>query len=226
MSQRLVNSGLIDGLIVTADTIDSHFVHMIEPYDIPFVQIGRPLSEAAACISYVDVDNEAGAYLAASHLIQRGYRRIGQLATLHNTAGHDRDAGFRRALSDRGLPVDESLIEVSRFNEASGYRAMRRLLDKQPDAVFAQSDSIALGAIRAIRDRDLRVPDDVAVVGFDDMPLASSASPPLTSVRQPIARTGALAVETLLDIMQTAPMPARHLVLPVELVIRASSGAA
>ncbi len=225
MSQRLVNSGLIDGLIVTADTIDSQFVQMIQPYDIPFVQIGRPLQESAASISYVDVDNEAGAYLAASHLIQQGYRRIGQLATLHNTAGHDRDAGFRRALHDRGLGVDESLIEVSSFNEASGYRAMQRLLPKEPEAVFAQSDSIALGAIRAIRDQDLRVPEDIAVVGFDDMPLAASAEPPLTSVRQPIARTGALAVETLLDIIQTSPEPARHIVLPVELVIRASSGA-
>ena len=196
---------------------------MIQPYGIPFVQIGRPLREAATCISYVDVDNEAGAYLAASHLTQQGYRRIGQIATLHNMAGHDRDAGFRRALNDRGLPIDESLIALSSFSEASGYRAMQQLLMRQPEAIFAQSDAIALGAIRAIRDHDLRVPEDIAVVGFDDMPLAASASPPLTTVRQPIARTGKLAVETLLDIIQTTPQPARHIVLPVELVIRASS---
>ena len=225
MSQRLVNSGLIDGLIVTADTIDSQFVHMIQPYDIPFVQIGRPLREAAACVSYVDVDNEAGAYLAVSHLIQQGYRRVGQIATMHNTAGYDRDAGYRRAMDDRGLPVDESLVALSSFSEAGGYRAMNALLAQEPDAVFAQSDSIALGAIRAIRDGGLQVPDDIAVVGFDDMPLAESASPPLTTVRQPIARAGQQAVETLLDIIHTTPQPARHIILPVELVIRASSGA-
>ncbi|MYI42094.1 MAG: LacI family transcriptional regulator [Chloroflexi bacterium] len=225
MSQRLASSGLIDGLIVTADTIDSQFVQMIQPYDIPFVQIGRPQRETASCIIYLDVDNEPGANLAGSHLLQQGYRRIGQIATLHNTAGQDRDAGFRRALNDRGLPIDEALIALSSFSEASGYRAMQHLLPRQPEAVFAQSDAIALGAIRAIRDSDLRVPEDIAVVGFDDMPLAASSSPPLTTVRQPIARAGKLAVETLLDIIQTSPQPARHIVLPVELVIRASSGA-
>ncbi len=225
VSQRIVASGLIDGIIVTADTIESTFVNKIQQYDIPFVQIGRPPRSSLADVSYVDVDNEAGAYLATSHLMQLGYRRIGQLATAHNTAGADRDAGYRQALSDRGLPFDKSLIEVSDFSEAGGYGAMQALLDREPDAVFAQSDAIALGAIRAIRDRGLTVPDDIAVVGFDDMPLASSADPPLTTVRQPINRTGVLAVETLIDIVKTSPKPARHIVLPVELVIRASSGA-
>ncbi len=222
MSQHIVASGMIDGLVITADTIESTFVSKIQQYDIPFVQIGRPPKSGAADISYVDVDNEAGAYLATSHLIQFGYRRIGQLATAHNTAGAYRDAGFRHALADRGMPIDEELIEVSDFSDAGGYEAMRSLLDRRPDAVFANSDAIALGAIR---DRGLVVPDDIAVVGFDDMPLAASADPPLTTVRQPINRTGALAVETLIDIVKTSPEPARHLVLPVELVIRASGGA-
>ena len=225
LSQRIVASGLIDGLVITADTIESDFVSKIQRYDIPFVQIGRPPRASMADISYVDVDNEAGAYLAASHLIQLGYRRIDQLATAHNTAGEDRDAGYRHALADRGLPIDESLIEVSDFSETGGYEAMRALLERRPEAVFAQSDSIALGAIRAIRDRGLSVPDDIAVVGFDDMPMAASADPPLTTVRQPIHRTGLLATETLIDIARTSPLPARHIVLPVELVIRASSGA-
>lgn len=226
VSQRIVASGLIDGLIITADTINSTFVSKIQQYEIPFVQIGRPPKSNAAAISYVDVDNEAGAYLAASHLVQLGYRRIGQLATSHNTAGADRDAGFRHALADRGLELDEALVNVSDFSEAGGYQAMQALLDQQPDAVFAQSDAIALGAVRAIRDRGLRVPDDIAVVGFDDMPLAANADPPLTTIRQPINRTGMLAVDTLIDIVRTTPEPARHIVLPVELVIRASSGAA
>ena len=102
---------------------------------------------------------------------------------------------------------------------------MQALLDEGPEAVFAQSDAIALGAVRAIRDRGLSVPEDIAVVGFDDMPLAANAEPPLTTVRQPINRTGMLAVETLIDIVRTTPAPARHIILPVELVIRASSGA-
>ncbi len=223
-SQRIVASGLIDGLIVTADTIESAFVSKIQQYDIPFVQIGRPPTRNAAAISYVDVDNEAGAYLAASHLVQLGYRRIGHLATAHNTAGGDRDAGFRHALADRGLAIDAALVKVSDFSESGGYQAMQALLEQEPEAVFAQSDAIALGAIRAIRDRGMSVPEDIAVVGFDDMPMAASSDPPLTTVRQPINRTGMLAVETLIDIVRTTPEPARHIVLPVELVIRASSG--
>jgi len=225
MSQRIISSGMIDGIIITADTSDSALTGKFLPHELPVVQIGRPPRDFPAEVSYVDVDNEAGAYLATSHLIQQGYRRCGQLATMHNTAGIDRDAGFRQALADRGIRLDESLIAVCDFTEAGGYHAMQKLLPQRPRAVFAHSDAIALGALRAIREAGLRVPEDIAVVGFDDMAIAARAEPPLTTVRQPIARTGALAVQTLLDIVKTSPLPARRMVLPVELVIRASSGA-
>ena len=226
ISQRIIGSGLIDGLIITADTIENPFVTKIQQHHIPFVQIGRPLHAESTNISYIDVDNEAGAYLAASYLIQQGYRRIGQLATVHNSAGVDRDAGFRQALTDRGIPVNEELIKVAEFSQTSAHQAMGALLEQKPEAVFAQSDAMALGAMRAIRERGLRVPEDIAIVGFDDLPLAASADPPLTTIRQPIYRTGILATETLLDIIKTSPQPARHIILPVELVIRASTGTA
>lgn len=226
MSQRIIGSGLIDGLIITADTIDNPLVTKIQEYDIPFVQIGRPLRADTAKISYVDVDNKAGAYLAVSHLIQQGYQRIGQLATVHNTAGVDRDAGFRHALQERGLPIHSELIQIAEFSENSAFEAMQTLLRHKPEAVFAQSDAMAVGAMRAIAERGLNVPQDIAIAGFDDLPMAASASPPLTTIRQPIYRTGALAVETLLDIIKTSSQPARHIVLPIELVIRASTGAA
>lgn len=225
MIRRIVGGGLIDGLIVTADTIDTPFVPTIQRLGIPFVQIGRPHEQSAEQISYIDVDNYAGAHQATSHLIQQGHTRIAQIATVHNSAGFDRDRGYRHALSERGIAIDEDLIELADFSEASGYNAMKALLPKAPDAVFVQSDKMAIGALRALREADVRVPEDIAIVGFDDLPVATMGEIELTTVRQPIYRTGVMAVETLLDILNTSMEPARHIVLPVELVIRASSGA-
>jgi LacI family transcriptional regulator len=223
--KRIVGNGMIDGLIVTADTTKNPFVPTLRKFQIPFVQIGRPLDKDANEVSFVDVDNVAGGYLATLHLIQQGYKRIGQIATALNTAGMDRDAGYRRALSERGFTVDKDLIVFGDFSEASGYEAMKSLLQQKPDAVFVQSDTMAMGVLRAIRDAGLCVPQDIALVSFDDLPTSAAAEPSLTTIRQPIQRTGALAVETLIDILQTNPEPPRHIVLPVELVIRSSCGA-
>ena len=103
---------------------------------------------------------------------------------------------------------------------------MRQLLPHRPDAVFAASDIMAVGAMRAIREAGLRVPEDIAVAGFDDMPFAARTDPPLTTVRQPIQRTGALAAETLIDLIEHPDSRPRRVVLPVELVVRVSCGAA
>ncbi len=223
MIQRIVGSGVIDGLIITAEHTDTSFIPTLQAYDIPFVQIGRPHDTTKDDISYIDVDNYAGAHYATSHLIQQGHRRIAQIATIYNTAGVDRDRGYRQALVERGIAVDEELIEVGDFSETSGYEAMQRLLLKKPTAVFVQSDSMAIGALRALHEVNIQVPQDVAIVGFDDLPSASQLSPSLTTIRQPIYRTGTLAVETLIDILNTSKEPVRRIVLPVELVIRSSS---
>jgi LacI family transcriptional regulator len=225
MIQRIAGNGLIGGLIVTADTFHNPFVHKLQEYQIPFVQIGRPRDEDANRISFVDVDNEAGSYLATLHLIQQGYERIAEIATAHNTAGMDRDAGYRRALSERRFPIDSNLIVYGDFSEKSGYRAMKELLPHKPDAIFIQSDAMSQGAMKALREAGLRVPDDIAIVSFDDLPLAMNAEPPLTAIRQPILHVGALAVETLIDMLKTSTEPPRHIILPVELVIRATCGA-
>lgn len=223
MIRRIVGSGLIDGLIVTADTLDTPFVPTIQKYSIPFVQIGRPRDMSIDSISYIDVDNYAGAHQATSHLLQQGHTRIAQIATMHNTAGVDRDRGYRQALIERGISVDEDLIILADFSETSGYEAVCSLLPKEPTAIFIQSDSMAVGALRALREKNIRVPEDMAIVSFDDLPVAARLDPPLTTVRQPIYRTGKHAVETLIDILNTSNEPARHIVLPVELVIRESS---
>ena len=189
------------------------------------IQLGSIRSESASTINYVDVDNVAGGYLATSHLIQQGNQRIAHIAVANNSAGADRTAGYRRALAENGLSYDADLVAYGDFTEPTGYRAMKKLIEHKPDAVFASADFMAMGAIRAIQETGLCVPQDIAVVGFDDMPDTSIFDIPLTTIRQPIFRQGVVLIETLIDIIKTSPEPARHIVLPVELVIRASSGA-
>ena len=121
--------------------------------------------------------------------------------------------------------VDEQLIETGDFSDNSGYEAMKRLLARHPDAVFAASDVMAVGAMRAAREAGLGIPDDVAFVGFDDLPLAENSLIKLTTVRQPISRLGAHAVELLLDVIATGIKPLRHVILGTELIVRESCGA-
>jgi LacI family transcriptional regulator len=161
-----------------------------------------------------------------SHLIRQGHQRIGTVTGPLNThVGQLRRAGYLRALRARGRVVDEALIVEGDFTEAGGYTAATRIMPHAPDALFVASDTMALGAMRAIRQAGMSVPDDVAIVGFDDLPPAEIAEPRLTTVRQPVGRTGELAVEMLIDILDHGAEPARRMVLPTELVIRNSCGA-
>jgi LacI family transcriptional regulator len=189
---------------------------------MPFVLQGRHEDPR---VSFVEVDNVTGAYTAVTHLVRLGRSRIGLIAGPSDSlASEDRTRGYLDALQERRLPVIEPLMLHGDFTEASGYEAMQRLLPREPDAVFVASDTMALGALRALREDGKRVPDEIALVSFDDMPQAATADPPLTTVRQPIRRVGELAVEMLIDILENGDAPARRLILPTELVIRASCG--
>jgi LacI family transcriptional regulator len=141
------------------------------------------------------------------------------------TAGVDRLQGYRRALRDRGRVVDPALIVEGDFTEVGGYQAMQRLLAQHPDAVFAASDIMAVGAIRAAHDAGLAIPDDVAIVGFDDIPLATQPQLALTTVRQPVEPFGKAAVELLLDLIENGTQPPRRVVMVTELMVRDSCGA-
>jgi LacI family transcriptional regulator len=225
--QRAIRSisgtGLLDALIITADRKNASFIPMLRESHVPFVLIGRP--EQRSQISYIDTDNVTGAKMATDHLIQLGYRRIATIATEQNTAGDDRYTGYVDALRFSGIAVDENLIEFADFSMESGYKAMKRLLQYEPDAVFVTSDTMALGALHAIREARLRIPDDIAMVGFDDLPPAVQAEPPLTTVRHPIKEAGAGAVEMLIDVMNNGSKPPRRKILPTKLIVRASCGA-
>jgi LacI family transcriptional regulator len=177
-------------------------------------------------VSFVDVDNVEGSHTAASHLIRLGYRRIATITGPLNTpVGLDRRQGYLNALTERGRPVDESLLVEGDFTEVGGYVAMQRLLvQRPPEAIFVASDTMALGALRALRNAGLSVPKDVAVVGFDDLPSSSVSDPPLTTIRQPIARIGSQAVRTLLDILENGLQTPRQIIMTTQLVIRNSCG--
>jgi LacI family transcriptional regulator len=219
---RISRRQLLDGVIVTATRGGDPLIPQLIANRIPFVMHGRHEDPR---VSFVEVDNVTGAYTAVTHLVRLGRRRIGLITGPSGSlAAEDRKRGYLNALVERRVAVDEDLIIHGDFTEASSYEAMQRLLNHELDAVFVASDSMALGALRALREAGKRVPDEVAVVGFDDMPQAATADPPLTTVRQPIQRAGVLAVEMLIDILENGAEPARRIVLPTELVLRASCG--
>jgi LacI family transcriptional regulator len=225
--QRILRSGYLDGALVASASLKDPIVPNLLRDRIPFISIGRHPDER---VHYVDVDNVGGARMAVEHLIRLGHRRIatitGPMDVVH---GQDRLSGYRQALEARGIPVEEELIVEGDYTEASGMVAMQQLLPASPSAVFVASDMMAIGALKALRQADLQVPQDIALVGFDDIPIASAIEPALTTVRQPIERMASMAVEVLLSVLETSfqeEATAQRIVLPTELVVRASCGSA
>ncbi len=222
-SPRVIRKQLFDGVILSAWAADDSLVGQLLENGVPFVMIGRP--DDTAKMNFVNTDNVEGAHSAVSHLIRLGYQRIATITgPLITTVGFDRRQGYLNALNERGLAIDDMRIVEGDFTEEGGYLAMQRLLFAQPDAVFVASDTMALGALRALRRAGLVVPRDIAIVGFDDLPSAAVSDPPLTTVRQPIRRLGGQAVEILHDLLANGPYPPRQVIMTTQLVIRDSCG--
>jgi LacI family transcriptional regulator len=175
---------------------------------------------------YVGSDHADGIRLALAHLHALGHRRIAHLAGAQNTvAGVERLQGFRREVETLGLELPEELVRQGDFSSASGYRETCALLalPERPTAIVAASDLMALAALQAIRDAGLKPGHDIAVVGFDDLEAAALAYPPLTTVRQDRRELGTLAATRAIELIERQDLPAQTTVLPVELVVRASS---
>lgn len=221
---RVSRSGYLDGVLVQSGQRGEKLIDCLAKSEIPLVVLGRPFQQID--VSYIDVDNVTAAFHAVSHLIRLGYRRIATITGPTNTTvGHDRKEGYLRALNERGLDPDESLVVESDFSEAGGYYAMQQLLAARPEAVFAASDIMAIGAMRAAQEAGLKVPEDIAFVGFDDLPQAAIPHPQLTTIRQPIYQFGTKAVDILIDMIENGAKPARRIVMDTELIIRESCGA-
>lgn len=221
---RVIASGLLDGLIVTATRVGDPLVERLVRDRVPFVMVGRPDSDD---IAHVDVDNRGGARVGTEHLLGHGRSRIAMVAAPWNTTtGADRLAGFLDAMNEAGVEVPRSLVVEGDYTSQGGYEAMNRLLGDRPDAVFCASDTMALGVLRALADAGLRCPEDVALVSFDGLLEADESGLSITTVQQPVRRTGEEAVGLLLDLVgDGAPVPVRR-TLSTELVVRRSCGCA
>jgi len=219
--ERYLTSGQTDGVLLLADHGRYPLSAALTASGVPVVTVGRPLR--ATRVSYVDADNHGGARAGVEYLIRRGRRSIVAIAGPPDTAvGADRLAGYRAAIAAARLT--EAGIAYGDWSHASGIHAMWRLLDQRPalDAVFVASDIMAAGALHALRRAGRRVPEDVAVVGFDDLVLAQHTTPPLTTVRQPIERFGTVAAQHLMAVLDGEHC-AEAVVLPTTMVVRQSA---
>lgn len=223
--KRIERNRLMDGVIIASAPSDDPLIEHFLRTNTPFVLVERAEHHRDR-ISYVSVDNISAAQQAVMHLIRLGRRRIGTITGRLTIAdGRDRLEGYRRALYEAGLPLDNALIVEGDFTHRSGYEGMKCLLAQGVDALFAASDITARGALLAMQEAGVRVPDDVAVVGFDDLPTARQVTPPLTTVRQPIEEKGARAAELLIRLIEGSLQGPQQILLPTELVIRQSCGA-
>jgi len=223
ITPRLLRRGMLDGILLQSGNSDDNLFRRLISSHLPVLVLGRPFEEKS--VNYIDVDNVSAAKQATTHLISLGYQRIGMITgAIHSTTSIDRQAGFVQAMSEAGREIDPSLIAEGDFSENSGYIAMKKLLPFRPDAIFAQSDVMAIGAMRAVQEAGLEIPKDVAFVGFDDLPVASTLPIKLTTVHQPITHFGIKAVDLLIDMIEKGTKPAKRMILDTELVIRDTCG--
>jgi LacI family transcriptional regulator, galactose operon repressor len=215
----------VSGLIFAASHSPSNLYTELERSGMALVAVSR--SGPRSRINQVTVANRDGAHAATAHLIQLGHKRIAIInGPMGLTTARDRQEGYEDALREAGITVDENLVIHCPFRQSAGYSAMQQILElaDRPTAVFAASNLLTLGVLQAIHERHLAIPDDIAIVGFDEMPWAMSLSPPLTTVAQPAFEAGQTAAELLLARIRDPSMPRRQVVLETQLIVRSSCG--
>lgn len=219
--RRTLLDGLVDGVVVSAVAIGANWVEELLDAQVPTVLIG--VHPQRPEFPTIEVENLEATVGLVDHLVDQGCRRIATITgPQHRHDARQRLIGYRASLERHGMEIDERLIVDGNFDRRSGREAMRVLLDQRPDAVVVGNDEMAIGAMRTIEQAGLRVPDDIAVTGFDNTGAIDGIEPSLTSVAQPFLTIGNLAVETLLGTLAGADPPLHQLVIP-ELVLGASS---
>ena len=227
--QRLVEtfrSRRVDGLAIapSVSTANRHLAELVAA-DVPLVLFDRPVRGVKADV--VMVDNKRGAQTAVEHLLRLGHRRVGIVSDAPEIASSaERIQGYRTALASAGFPVDERLIALTGSSRDDGYRAAKALFRARtpPSAVFTANNLMSVGTLLALRELGLRIPDDVALVGFDDLEWTTLIEPPLTVVRQPVQEIGRQAAERLLARMRGDGSAPRRIRLQTEFVVRGSCG--
>jgi len=220
--------GRVDGVIIMSPDIDAQALMANLPASHPVVLLNCAIR--GATFDSVNIDNSRGARAIVRHLISHGHTRIAIIAGANrNVDGHERQLGYRAALRDASLDRNVQWETPGNFTEDSGFEAAKSLLKlrSRPTAIFAANDSMAIGALSALRESGVSVPEEIAVAGFDDIPIARHVNPPLTSVHVPIAELGERATEKLIDALTHGDRHvSRQDVLGTTLVIRSSCGPA
>ena len=219
-----INFKQLDGVIIVNPEVDDFRIDYFQNEGIPFVFLGRPLLEADD-VCWVDGDNLGGAYEAAEYLIKQGYEQIACMTgPTEFVASRLRLKGFQQAMEDYNREINQDLIIHGDFTRESGHQRMKDLLarDIDFDAVFVVSDSMAIGALRALKEEGVSVPEECAVMGFDGIDLGAYTEPRLTTVRQPAYQLGEEAVESLINLINDNRDFELHKVLDLELLIRDS----
>jgi LacI family transcriptional regulator len=226
MYLRVMQAERVAGLIISPTNVNEDFTELRQ-LGIPVILLDRRTDKFEA--DAVTIDNVGGAYLAVKHLADLGYERIGTIGgSPHLTTGRERYEGYRKALNAAGLKIDEKLVKIGDFKTESGYYLASELmsLPHPPQAIFVANNLMTLGTLRALRENNVRVPQDVALVGFDDMPWSSELCPPLTAVSQPTYELGQETVNLLLRRLANPNAPIRTVTLQPRLIVRESCGAA
>lgn len=216
--------GRVEGLIILWPRLDIEFLETLVPDDLPIVLLSTSVDTTR--FRTLSFDNRAGAYAAVEHLAEHGYERVAILTGgPANFDAQERLAGYRHAVADLDLVADPALEIEGDFTQEAGRAAVDRLRDLSapPTALFASNDSMALGVLRGMHEAGLRVPEDLALIGFDDIPTARYAAPSLTTIRAPTLELGRRAVDTLLEASAASGSPA-HQTLETRLVRRESCG--
>lgn len=221
---QLINENHVDGIVFSGPLQEDPLLIELHSRGFPIVLMGQMPDTV---IPYVDANVTLGAETAVNHLVSRGYSRIGMItnASFRYATARQRRDGYCRALKAANYDIDETLIRQGDYTPASGFEAMNTLLDApdRPDAVFVASDVVAIGAMQAVKQRGLRIPQDIAIIGFDDIPTAGHLDPPLTTIRLPAFGIGWAAGERAIRLILGEELEAQGVLLETELVIRQST---
>jgi DNA-binding LacI/PurR family transcriptional regulator len=215
----------VSGIIFAHTGEDTPIYKKIQNTGIALVAVDR--RPGGLEVDSVQVANEESAYRAANYLLEEGHRRIGLITGPANiSTSFRRLAGYQRGLAAAGIALDGELIQTGNFRQEGGYHAMGALLDlpHPPSAVLVLNNLMTLGALQMIHERQLDIPDQISLIGFDDMPWASSLRPPLTVIAQPVYEMGVIAARLLLGRIQAPDGPIQHVTLDTRLILRASCG--
>ncbi len=223
--REMIDTGQVDGFVLSSVSYRDPRIDFLLGRQFPFVAFGREPERDFPC---VDVDGSAGLQMATEHLIARGHRRIAALGGPENSrVSDDRLSGYFKALRLAGIPIDESLIahheETFEFGQLATEQWLAWEDQHRPTGIVTTNDSLAAGAVRAGQSRGLVIGRDLAIIGFDDTPMAQYLWPPLTTIRQPIRAIGQKCIEMLVTLLEGKTLTERQVLFQPELIVRASA---